>query len=206
MGWVCTVCGYVHDEAEPPLGCPVCDAPRSRFVREGSEKQETRANEQPAELRVGDVAPDFTLPSHNEGTLNLSWYRDRKNVVLAFYPGDWTPVCSTQIPGYLPLMEIFEKCDCQLFGISVDATPCHVAWAKSLGGLSFPLMADYWPHGEVSKKYGVLTEQGFSNRVVFLIDKQGIVRFIEHVPLADLPNNDALLSALATVEMASREE
>ena len=93
-------------------------------------------------LKVNDPAPDFTLNTHNEGELNLAWYQGRKNVVLAFYPGDWTPVCSNQIPEYQRLLEKFEKNDCQLLCISVDSVPCHKAWAKSLGGLSFPLMAD----------------------------------------------------------------
>ena len=102
-------------------------------------------------LKVGDVAPDFTLPTHNEGRLNLHWYRGRKNVVLAFYPGDWTPVCTAQIPEFQSLLEKFNDQSTQVLGISVDSVPCHVAWAKSLGGISFPLMADYYPHGEVAQ-------------------------------------------------------
>ncbi|MFQ5454239.1 MAG: redoxin domain-containing protein, partial [Candidatus Zixiibacteriota bacterium] len=94
-----------------------------------------------SELKVGDPAPDFTLPTPNEGELNLSWYQNRKNVVLAFYPADWTPVCATQVPEYQNLIEKFENFDCQILCISVDAVPCHKAWAKSLGGLSFPLMS-----------------------------------------------------------------
>lgn len=148
-------------------------------------------------LHVNDPAPDFTLPTHNEGELNLAWYRNRKNVVLAFYPGDWTPVCSTQIPGYQEIYDQFEKYDCQLLGISVDSIPCHIAWAKSLGGLSYPLMSDYYPHGRVAKMYGVLTERGYADRVVFLIDKAGIIRYIQKVKPVELPDNDALLAQLS---------
>jgi peroxiredoxin len=148
-------------------------------------------------LKVGDPAPDFTLPTHNEGQLNLHWYRGRKNVVLAFYPGDWTPVCSAQIPGYEQVLATFEKHNAQLLGISVDSVPCHIAWAKSLGGLTFPLMADFYPHGEVARQYGVLTERGYAERVVFVIDKQGIIRYIELVPPADLPSNERLFAELA---------
>ncbi|MFZ5981033.1 MAG: redoxin domain-containing protein [Candidatus Zixiibacteriota bacterium] len=146
---------------------------------------------------MNDPAPDFTLPTHNEGELNLAWYRNRKNVVLAFYPGDWTPVCSTQIPGYQEIYDQFEKYDCQLLGISVDSIPCHIAWAKSLGGLSYPLMSDYYPHGRVAKMYGVLTERGYADRVVFLIDKAGIIRYIQKVKPVELPDNDALLAQLS---------
>jgi|GEM_PF-194017 len=189
MGWKCTVCGYVHDEPDPPVRCPVCEAPQSKFVRE----RETLG---PVALRIGDPAPDFTLPTHNEGKLNLAWYQGRKNVVLAFYPGDWTPVCSAQIPSYLPMMEFFESHDCQVFGISVDSIPCHMAWARSLGGLTYPLFSDFWPHGEVAAKYGVLTKQGYAARAVFLIDKEGIIRYMERVHPAELPDNDKLKNAV----------
>ena len=88
------------------------------------------------ELKVGDPAPDFTLPSHNEGELNLAWYQGRRNVVLAFYPADWTPVCANQIPGYQAVLDKFEQCDAQLLAISVDSIPCHRAWAKSLRSIT----------------------------------------------------------------------
>jgi peroxiredoxin (alkyl hydroperoxide reductase subunit C) len=147
-------------------------------------------------LSVGDSAPDFTLPTHNEGELNLAWYQGRKNVVLAFYPADWTPVCANQIPGYQSEIETFERHNCQLLAISVDSIPSHMAWAKSLGGLSFPLMSDFWPHGDVARKYGVLTKKGYCERVVFLIDQKGIIRFIDHVPIAELPDNRRLFEEL----------
>ncbi len=150
-----------------------------------------------ATLQVGDEAPDFTLPTHNEGELNLAWYEGRKNVVLAFYPGDWTPVCATQVPGYQAVFDEFERFDTQLLAISVDSVACHRAWAKSLGGLSFPLMSDYWPHGAVAERYGVLSERGYAGRAVFLIDKKGILRYIEVVDPAELPDNNALFRKLA---------
>lgn len=151
-------------------------------------------------LKVNDPAPDFTLPTHNEGELNLAWYQGRKNVVLAFYPGDWTPVCATQIPEYQKFLDRFEQFDCQLLCVSVDSVPCHKAWARSLGGLSFPLMSDFFPHGEVAQKYGLLTDRGYASRAVFLIDKQGRIRYIERVDLARLPDNDRLFEELARLE------
>ncbi|MEW6050008.1 MAG: peroxiredoxin [Candidatus Zixiibacteriota bacterium] len=150
--------------------------------------------------QVGDQAPDFTLPTHNEGELNLAWYRGRKNVVLAFYPGDWTPVCAAQIPGYQHVLDEFEKYNCQLLAISVDSVPSHVAWAKSLGGLSFPLMSDYHPHGRVARLYGVLSERGYAERAVFLVDKSGVVRYAEKVPPTELPDNTELFRRLARLE------
>ena len=154
----------------------------------------------PITLKVGDEAPDFTLPTHSEGELNLAWYRGRKNVALAFYPGDWTPVCANQIPGYQALLHKFEEFDCQLLAISVDSIPSHRAWAKSLGGITFPLMADYFPHGEVSRKYGVLSSRGYAERVVFLIDKTGTIRYIERVPIAELPDTERLFAELTRLE------
>ncbi len=148
-------------------------------------------------LAVGDPAPDFTLPTHNEGELNLAWYQGRKNVVLAFYPADWTPVCATQVPAYQQVIDRFDEYDCQLLCISCDSVPCHVAWAKSMGGLQFPLMADFWPHGEVARKYGVLNKKGYAERTVFLIDKKGIIRWIERLHPARLPNNEDLFRQLA---------
>lgn len=152
------------------------------------------------ELKVGDPAPDFTLQTHNEGELNLAWYQGRKNVVLAFYPGDWTPVCSNQIPGYQVIIDQFENLDCQLLAISVDSVPCHRAWAKSLGGLTYPLMADYWPHGHVASLYGAMTNNGYSERAVILIDKKGIIRWIDRVDLAREPDNEALLEQLRKLQ------
>ncbi len=149
--------------------------------------------------QVGDIAPDFTLMSHNEGQLNLAWYRGRKNVILAFYPGDFTPVCSVQIPGYVALQDSFDKHDCQVMGISVDSTACHQAWAKSLGGLSFPLMADFYPHGAVAEKYGMLNDKGYAERAVFLIDKSGVIRYKEHVHPALMPDSQKMLAALAAL-------
>lgn len=157
--------------------------------------------EEKKSLKLNDSAPDFTLKSHNEGELNLAWYQGRKNIVLAFYPGDWTPVCSNQIPEYQNQISTFEKLETQLMCLSVDSVPCHKAWARSLGGLSFPLMADFYPHGEVARKYGVFDEKrGYAERAVFLIDKSGIIRFVEHVDLAQLPDNQKLFDAIASLQ------
>jgi len=117
--------------------------------------------------------------------------------VLAFYPGDWTPVCAQQIPGLHAVIDRFESYNCQLLAISVDSVPCHQAWAKSLGGLSFPLMADYYPHGAVAELYGVLSKQGYAERSFFAIDLQGIIQYIDIVPPAEMPEVGRLFKTLA---------
>jgi peroxiredoxin (alkyl hydroperoxide reductase subunit C) len=152
-------------------------------------------------LKVGDPAPDFTLPTHNEGELNLGWYRGRKNVLIAFFPAAWTPVCATHVPNYQHDIAAFDKLDCQILGVSVDSLPSLTAWAKSLGGLSFPLMSDFWPHGEVASKYGVLYERkGFSERTIFVVDKRGTIRYIENVPIAEVPDNRKVLDVLSDLQ------
>ena len=155
------------------------------------------SSENNRQLQVGDEAPDFTLPTHNEGELNLVWYRGRHNVVLAFYPGDWTPACSVQIPGYQENVGFFNDCNCQLLCISVDSVPCHIAWASSFGDFSFPLMSDYFPHGQVSRKYGVLSEKGYAERSVFLIDINGIICFIDRYGFEKIPETIDLFDQMA---------
>ena len=148
-------------------------------------------------LKVGDEAPDFTLPTHNEGELNLGWYRGRKNVLLTFYPGDWTPVCAVHVPSYQQIIHTLEGADTQVLAVSVDSIPCHIAWAKSLGGLSFPLMSDYFPHGRVAKLYGVLSKRGYAERAVFLIDKNGIIRFIDRMAVTQVPDSTPVIQMLS---------
>ena len=154
-------------------------------------------------LKVGDFAPDFTLPSHSEGELNLKWYQGRMNVVLAFYPGDWTPACSSQIPGYEEQSAKFLRFNCQVLGVSVDSIASHKAWAASLGGISFPLLSDYWPHGEIAQNYGLLNESGFAERTVFLIDINGIIRFIGRYGYENVPDISELFKHIEALEKES---
>lgn len=102
------------------------------------------------------------------------------------------------MPSYEADRAEFERYDAQVLGISVDSTPSHVAFAKSLGGLeSYPLLADFHPKGEVSRKYGVLKEdKGISERAMFVIDKSGIVRYIDVHDIAEQPDNEAIFEVL----------
>jgi peroxiredoxin (alkyl hydroperoxide reductase subunit C) len=138
-------------------------------------------------LKVGDRAPDFTLPGHLGRKVTLSDFRGRKNVVLAFYPLDWTPVCSGQIPGYQEVLARFEPYDAQVLAISVDSIPSHQSWAYTMGGIDFPLLSDFWPHGEVAQRYGAFTEDGFAQRWIIIIDKEGIIRYLDRHDLDDEP-------------------
>ncbi len=130
-------------------------------------------------VAVGDQAPDFTLPAVQGGTVTLSDYQGRKNVLLSFVPAAWTPVCSDQWPGYNLARPLFEAHDTVLLGITVDNVPTQFAWTRAMGELWFPVLSDFWPHGRVAGTYGVLRSDGMAERALFLIDKQGIIRFID---------------------------
>ena len=130
-------------------------------------------------LKVGDKAPDFTLPSISGEKISLNQYFGKKNVVISFVPAAWTPVCSDQWPGYNLVKDIFDQYDATLLGITVDNIPTLYAWTRPMGDIWFPVLSDFWPHGKVAKKYGVLRSNGVSERALFVIDKMGIIRYID---------------------------
>ena len=129
-------------------------------------------------VEVGEPAPDFTLPSVSGEPVTLSQYRGKKNVVISFVPAAWTPVCSDQWPGYNIVKSLFDEKEAVLLGITVDNIPTLYAWTKQMGQLWFPVLSDFWPHGEVAQRYGVLRSDGVSERALFVIDKQGIISAI----------------------------
>jgi peroxiredoxin len=151
-------------------------------------------------LKVGDTAPDFTLRDQDGEPVTLSSFQGRKNVVLVFHPLAFTSICSTQMPGYNKELQTFEGLDAQVLGLSVDSTPAHRAWAEMLGGIDYPMLADFYPHGEVAKNYGILRPEGVSERATFVIDKQGIVRSIEIHDIGALPDHDKLLETLRSLQ------
>ena len=130
-------------------------------------------------VAVGDLAPDFELPGLDGNKVRLSDYRGKKNVVISFVPAAWTPVCSDQWPGYNLALELFHGNDAELLGISTDNTPSQSAWATAMHGLDFPVLSDFWPHGAAAASYGVLRSDGMTERALFIIDKKGIIRYID---------------------------
>ncbi len=147
-------------------------------------------------LKVGDKAPDFTLPAVSGGKVSLSLYRGKKNVVISFVPAAWTPVCSEQWPGYNIAKGIFEEYDAQLIGITVDNIPTLFAWTNQMGRIWFPALSDFWPHGAVADTYGVLRSDGVSERALFVIDKKGIIRYIDIHDINKRPPLDDLVKEL----------
>lgn len=100
------------------------------------------------------------------------------------------------MPSYEDDLSRFEGYNTQVLGISVDSTDCNRAWAESLGGISYPLLSDFWPHGAVAEQYGVLRSEGFSERALFIIDADGTVRWIDVHPLERQPDNEELFEVL----------
>jgi len=147
-------------------------------------------------VKVGQPAPDFLLPSVSGEKISLSQYREKKNVVLSFVPAAWTPVCSDQWPGYNIAKDIFAQNEAILLGITVDNIPTLFAWTNQMGQLWFPVLSDFWPHGAVAKKYGVLRSDGVSERALFVIDRKGIIRYIDVHDINKRPPLEDLAGAL----------
>lgn len=147
-------------------------------------------------LKVGDRAPDFTLPAVTGGKVSLAQYRGKKAVVISFVPAAWTPVCSEQWPGYNIAKDIFGRYNAQLIGITVDNIPTLYAWTHQMGQLWFPVLSDFWPHGAVADRYGILRSDGTSERALFVIDKKGIIRYIDVHDINKRPPLDDLVKEL----------
>jgi peroxiredoxin (alkyl hydroperoxide reductase subunit C) len=150
-------------------------------------------------LKIGQMAPDFTLPSHLDKKVTLSDLHG-KNVVLAFFPMAWTPVCTHQIPAYEADLSSFTALNTQVLGISIDHVPTLKAWAQSLGGISYPILSDFWPHGDVAQKYGVLRPEGRSERAIFVMDRQGVIQYIDIHDIDQQPDNETLRSVLRRID------
>ena len=143
-------------------------------------------------LNVTDRAPDFELVDGRGETHRLSDYRGQV-VVLAFYPMDFSGVCTEEHACFVDNLAQFEKLDAQVLGISIDSRPVHAAFAKQLG-ITYPLLADFHPKGEVGRRYGVyLDDYGYHGRANFVIDPEGRISFIQEMVPSDLPDFDELI-------------
>jgi peroxiredoxin len=151
-------------------------------------------------VKVGDLAPDFTLPAVSGGKVTLSQFRGRKNVVLSFVPAAWTPVCSDQWPGYNIIKDLFEQHQTMLLGITVDNIPTLFAWTKQMGQLWFSVLSDFWPHGKVASRLGVLRTDGTAERALFVIDKKGFIRYIDVHDINKRPSLESLIRELEKLE------
>jgi peroxiredoxin (alkyl hydroperoxide reductase subunit C) len=156
----------------------------------------TKSHHETKTLKVGDTAPDFTLTTNQKDEWHLSDFRGKKNVVLAFVPYAFSSVCSTQLPSYEAEIARFRDFNTEVASVSMDSTYSLNAWSKSMG-TSFPLLSDFYPQGKVVDLYGVRNRGGFPERALLVIDKQGVIRYIEVLSNpGDMPENTDLFEAL----------
>lgn len=161
-------------------------------------------------LRVGDKAPDFDLPAvqgSERGRFRLSELQGKKLVVVTFHPLDWTPTCESQVPILNAMRSRFESCGAQLVDISVDSIESHIAWQeREIGNMGFPLCADFYPHGEVTQKFGILRHgppvPGISERAAFVVDREGMIRWAKVYPIDQLPDLPGLLAEVEKINAA----
>jgi len=147
-------------------------------------------------VKTGRLAPNFSLKAVSGETVSLKQYRGKKNVVISFVPAAWTPVCSDQWPGYNIVKDVFDQHDAVLLGITVDNIPTLFSWTNQMGNLWFPVLSDFWPHGKVAATYGVLRSDGVTERAIFIIDKKGIIRYIDVHDINKRPPLEDIVNAL----------
>ena len=170
--------------------------------RPGSIKTEKIVKREDAVLGPGKLAPNFSLNSTPDQKVSLNDFRGQP-VILAFYPADWSPVCTDQLSLYAMVMPEFKKFNAELLAISVDNIWSHLAFAKDRK-LNFPVLADFEPKGSVSRKYGAFKEKiGESARALFVIDGKGVIRWSHLSPDGINPGADGILSALETLSKSS---
>jgi peroxiredoxin len=166
-----------------------------------TEQSDTQAPaaEPQAILPPGTPAPDFTLHSTPDQSVSLHEFRGQP-VILAFYPADWSPVCGDQMALYNEILSEFGRFNAELIGISVDGIWCHLAFAQDRK-LHFPLLADFEPKGAVAMAYGAYRPQdGTSERALFVIDGEGIIRWSYLSPVGINPGAEGILAALEALQ------
>lgn len=152
-------------------------------------------------LQPGQTAPEFALPATPDQKVSLAEFRGR-NLILVFYPADWSPVCSDELSIFNEILPMLKDYRAQVLGISVDGPWCHQAFGQARK-LKFPLLSDFEPKGEVTRKYGAYREgEGTSERALYVIDGEGIVRWSYLSPLGVNPGADGALDALESMPHA----
>ena len=159
---------------------------------------QSQQQSQTTALQPGITAPDFTLRSTPDQSISLNQYRGNP-VILVFYPADFSPVCGDEMTLFNELLPEFQRLNAEVIGISVDGVWCHLAFSKEKN-LKIPLLTDFEPKGEVAKKYGVYRQKdGIAERALFLLDKDGIIRYSYVSPIGVNPGADGILKALESI-------
>jgi len=150
-------------------------------------------------LSPGTEAPDFELRDQTGKPVRLSDYLGKKAVVLVFYPFTFSGTCEGELCSLRDQIEQFQNDEVVTLAVSVDSPFAHRVWAEQQG-YTFPILADFWPHGEVARTYGILNEQvGAAERATFIIDRQGVIRYSVHNGLSDARDQDTYLEALRDI-------
>src|SRR5215831_12487796 len=156
-------------------------------------------------LQAGTAAPNFTLHTTPDQSVSLSQFRGNPTI-LAFYPADFSPVCEDQMALYNQILPEFQRFNAELLGISVDGVWSHLAFSKDRN-LQFPLLSDFEPKGSVASKYGVYRQQeGITERALFVIDSDGIIRWSYVSPIGINPGAEGILKALESLSEPSKRE
>lgn len=147
-------------------------------------------------IKTGDAAPDFTLKNQNDKEINLSSLKGKK-VLLSFHPLAWTSVCEIQMKTLEIKRKIFEESNTVALGVSVDSVPCKKAWAKHMEIINTDLVSDFWPHGDVAKKYDLFIEKaGISGRANILINEQGKIELVKVYEISEIPDIEEIVKVI----------
>jgi mycoredoxin-dependent peroxiredoxin len=154
-------------------------------------------------IAVGQTAPDFTLQNQDKKEVKLSEFLGKKNVVLVWYPLDWSPTCTNEHACFVNEMKAFETLDAEVLGISVDSTWSHKAYADKMG-IKYSLLADFHPRGAMSEKYGVyLADKGITGRAIAIVNKSGKIAWFKNYDIPVVPDLKEVAAALSQVKAAS---
>lgn len=146
-------------------------------------------------IAVGQAAPDFTLKDQSQKDVKLSDFRG-KNVVIVFYPLDWSPVCTNEHACFVDSLKQFEDLNAQILGLSVDSVWSHKAWAEKLG-IGYPLLADFQPRGSVADQFGVfMKDKGITARAIAVIDKEGKLAWFKQYEIVQVPDVSEVAQAV----------
>ena len=153
-------------------------------------------------LNVGDLAPEIELPDQNDNSIRLSDYRGKMNVLIVLHPGKLNSSCKEHFRFYETHNSDFTALKTQVLAINMDTVKANLKWSLEIGGFSFPLLSDYRPLGDITLKYDCFEpKQGYGKRAVFVVDKSGILRYVEVMKAEGniCPNMDQLLQILANL-------
>jgi mycoredoxin-dependent peroxiredoxin len=151
-------------------------------------------------IAVGQAAPEFTLKDQSMAEVKLADYRGKKNVVIMFYPLDWSPVCTNEHACVVNDMKKFDTLDAQVLGLSVDSAWSHKAYAEKMG-IKYPLLADFNPRGAVAAQFGVyLADKGITGRAIAIVDKGGKIAWFKNYDIPVVPDINEVAQALAAVK------